>query len=99
MSSASFYNAINTKFELFYQNLLTNISHIQNNKHFLLKIKIRNTCHKYKKIKVPYKHKQVIRKLSKYENIGILRQDKEGGRGSDHGQFKIYAKFFRYIRQ
>ena len=79
ISSASFYNAFNTKFELFYQNLLTNISHIPNNRLFLLKIKIRNTCHKYKKITVPYKYKQVIRKLSKYENIGILRQDKEGG--------------------
>ena len=81
MSSASFYNAINTKFELFYQNILTNISHVPNNRLFLLKIKFRNTCHKYKKIKVPYKYKQVIRKLSKYENIVILRQDKEEEEG------------------
>ena len=51
--SASFYNAINRGFELFYQNLLTNISQIPNDRLFLFKTKIRNTCHKYMKTIIP----------------------------------------------
>ena len=41
--------------------------------------KLRNTCKKYCKIKVPFKYKEVIKKLSNNNSIVILKQDK--GRG------------------
>ena len=44
-----------------------------------VKTKLRNTCKKYCKIKVPFKYKEVIKKLSNNDRIVILKQDK--GRG------------------
>ena len=40
---------------------------------------MRNTCEKYSEIKVPYKHREIIRNLSNNKNIVIMKQDK--GRG------------------
>ena len=44
-----------------------------------VKTKLGNTCKKYCKIKIPFKHKEVIKKLSNNNRIVILKQDK--GRG------------------
>ena len=73
------YNSINTEFELFYQNILRDISHIPEQNLAHVKTKLRSTCEKYCKIKVPFKYKEVIKKLSSNNSIVILKQDK--GRG------------------
>ena len=45
----------------------------------VLKTRIQNTCHKYNRINVPYRYRQIIRNLSSNEKIKVLKQDK--GRG------------------
>ena len=62
------YNSINMEFERSYQNISCNIFHIpeQNLTHFTTKL--RNTCEKYCKIKVPFKYKEVI-KQQQYSNL------------------------------
>ena len=72
------YNSINKEFELFYQNILRDTSHIPEQNLAHVKSKFQNTCEKYCKIKVPFKYKEVIKKLSN-NSIVILKQDK--GRG------------------
>ena len=52
MPSASCYNPINTGFELFHQNLLTNISHIPENVLSLLKTKIQNDSDDHRQFKI-----------------------------------------------
>ena len=73
------YNSISTEFELFYQNILRDNSHIPEQNLAHAKTKLRSTCEKYCKIKVPFKYKEVIKKLSSNNSIVILKQDK--GRG------------------
>ena len=72
-------NAIFTEFEQFFQNLLRDISHIPENELSRIKTKLRNTCEKYCNVKVPYKYRDIVSKLSKREDIVISKQDK--GRG------------------
>ena len=64
---------------MFYQNLLKNISNIPETKLQQIKTKLLSTCDKYTKIKVPYKHRKTVNKLSKRNDIVILKADK--GRG------------------
>ena len=64
---------------MFYQNLLKNISNIPETKLQQIKTKLLSTCDKYTKIKVPYKHRKIVNKLSKRNDIVILKADK--GRG------------------
>ena len=45
------YNSINTEVELFYQNILHDISHIPEETLAHVKTKLRNTCQKYLKLK------------------------------------------------
>ena len=71
--------AIFTEFEQFFQTLLRDISHIPENELNRIKTKLRNTCEKYCNVKVPYKCRDIVYKLSKKEDIVILNQDK--GRG------------------
>ena len=73
------YNSINTEFELLFQNILRDISHIPDQNLAHVKTKFRNTCEKYCKIKIPFKYKEVIKNLSNNNIIVILKQDK--GRG------------------
>ena len=73
------YNSINKEFELFYQNILRDTSHIPEQTLANVKTKFQNTCEKYCKIKVPFKYKEVIKKLSNNNGIVISKQDK--GRG------------------
>ena len=44
-----------------------------------LKTKLRNTCEKYSNIKIPDKQEDIIKKLTKNEQILVMKQDK--GRG------------------
>ena len=44
-----------------------------------LKTKLLSTCEKYNNIKVPFKHRQVIKRLAENNNILLLRQDKGKG--------------------
>ena len=72
-------NTIATEFELFFQNLLRDISDIPESEISKIKTKLRNTCEKYSKVKVPYRHRKIVLELSKNKNIVILKQGK--GRG------------------
>ena len=69
-------NTVATEFELFFQNLLTDISNIPECEPSKIKTKLRSTSEKYPKVKVPYKHRKIVLELSKNENIVILKQDK-----------------------
>ena len=62
-------NMIYTEFEVFYQGLLKDIGNIRETELQLIKIKLRNTCEKYPKIKVPYKYIKIINELRKREDI------------------------------
>ena len=72
-------NTIATEFELFFQDLLRDISNIPECQLSKIKTKLRNTYKKYSKVKFPYKHRKIVLELSKNENIVTLKQDK--GRG------------------
>ena len=72
-------DAIFTESEQFFQNLLRDISHIPENKLNRIKIKLRNTCEKYCNVRAPCKYRDIVSKLSKREDLVILKQDK--GRG------------------
>ena len=72
-------NAIFTEFEQFFQNLLRDILLIPENELSRIKTKLRNTCDKYCNVKVPYKYRDNVSKLSKRQDIVILKQDKERG--------------------
>ena len=72
-------NRIHTEFEEFYQGILKDITHIPENYLSSLKTKLRNTCKKYSKIRVPYKYEEIIDQLSRNKDLCILKQDK--GRG------------------
>ena len=72
-------NSVNTEFEIFYQNILDDISKLPEQKIDKIKTNLRSTCEKYYKVKPHYKYRQVIENLSKNKSIVILKQDK--GRG------------------
>ena len=72
-------NTIETEFELFYQRLLKNISHILEEQISAVKTKLCRTWGSYYSIHVPHKYKKVIERLSKNNNIIIMKQDKERG--------------------
>ena len=58
---------------MFYQNLLKNISNIPETKLQQIKTKLLSTCDEYAKIKVPYKHRKRVNKLTKQNEIVILK--------------------------
>ena len=53
------------------------ISHIPDEQLAVLKTRIRNTCHKYNRISVPYRYREIIRNLSNNEKIKVLKKDKD----------------------
>ena len=69
-------NMIYTEFEVFYQGLLKDIGNIPETELQLIKAKLRNTCEKDTKIKVPYKYRKIINELRKREAIAVLKADK-----------------------
>ena len=72
-------NSLNTEFEMFFQNLLNDISVIPEENLARIKTKLRSTREKYYQVKPYFKYSHVIQKLSKNKEIVILKQDK--GRG------------------
>ena len=69
-------NMIYTEFEVFCQGLLKDIGNIPETESQLIKAKLRNTCEKDTKIKVPYKYRKIINELRKREAIAVLKADK-----------------------
>ena len=69
----------------FYQSTLSNISHIPDEQLAVLKTRIKNTCHKYNRINVTYRYRQIIRNLSNNEKVKVLKQDKGCGVHKDYG--------------
>ena len=45
----------------------------------MLKTRIQNTSHKYNRINVLYRYRQIIRNLSNNEKIKVLKQDNSSG--------------------
>ena len=72
-------NKLFREVEMFYQNILKDISHLDNDVITRLKTKLRHTCDKYSRIKVPYKYRNAINNLRTNKQLVILKQDK--GRG------------------
>ena len=70
---------INTEFEHYYQNIKNTVPKISDEKMLQPKTKLLSTCEKYNNIKVPFKHRQVIKRLAENNNIMLLRQDKGKG--------------------
>ena len=58
---------------------MRDISDIPESEISKIRTKLRNTCEKYSKVKVPYRHRKIVLELSKNKKIVILKQDK--GRG------------------
>ena len=77
--TSSNYNAAETEFELFDQNILSNILHIPENELTQLKSKLQNVCHKYNNIKIPYKSQHIIANLKNNKAQNVLEQDKGSG--------------------
>ena len=72
-------NLINTEFEHYFQNIKSSVSNISDENILQLKTKLLSTCGKYNNLKVPYKHRQVIKRLAENKDIIISRQDKGKG--------------------
>ena len=72
-------NLINTEFEHYFQNIKNTVPNISDDKMLQLKTKLLSTCEKYNNVKVPFKHRQVIKRLAENKNIMLLRQDKGKG--------------------
>ena len=70
------WNKLFAEFEIVNQNILKDISHLNNNIITRLKIKLRHTCDKYSWIKVLYKYHKVINNLYRNNQLVILKQDK-----------------------
>ena len=62
-------NRVQVEIEQVYQKLVKDISHISG--------KLRSTCERYGKIRVPYKYKTITDRLWKNPNIFIMKQEKE----------------------
>ena len=71
------WNKLFTEFEMFYQNILKDIFHLNNDVITRLKTKLRHTCDKYSRIKISYKYRNVIDNLRRNKQLVILKQDKE----------------------
>ena len=72
-------NKLFTEFEIFYQNILKYISHLNNDVITRLNTQLRHTCDRYSRINVPYKYRNVINNLRGNKQLVILKKDK--GRG------------------
>ena len=72
-------NKLFIEFEIFYQNNLKDLPNLPEHDTMALKSKLRHTCKKYSKIKVPYKHLTVTDNLRPNKDIVILKQDKSKG--------------------
>ena len=64
---------IEAEFEQFYHGLLKDISNTPEENLSTLKTKLRSKWEKYTRIKLPYKYQQTKNKLSKNQNIAIMK--------------------------
>ena len=69
-------HAIKTEFEVFYQSLLKNISHIPENDISLINTKTAKYMWKIQQGYVPYEYRRIVENLSKNESIVITKHDK-----------------------
>ena len=60
-------------------NIKNTVTKISDEKILQPKTKLLSTCEKYNNIKIPFKHRQVIKRLAENNNIMLLRQDKGKG--------------------
>ena len=72
-------NSVNTEFESFYQSLLLGISIIPEESITRTKTQLRSTCEKYYNVKIYFRYRHAIKRLSKNNDIVILKQDKGKG--------------------
>ena len=72
-------NKIDTEFKLYFQSINRYANDIPDNKISHLKTRLRNICDKYNCIRVLYKFRKIVEKLSRNNSIMVLKQDK--GRG------------------
>ena len=72
-------HTIKAEFEVFYQSLFKNISHIPESDISLIKTKLRSTYETYSNVYMPYEYRRIVENLSKNHSIVTLTQDK--GRG------------------
>ena len=79
ISSKADSNLIYTEFECSYQNSVHKIENLSDDQKCQLKAKLGSACEKYNCVKVPFKYREIINKLSNNTNIILLRHDK--GRG------------------
>ena len=70
---------LEVEFEQLYKDIIWNVDDIGQDEKINLKTKILSCYKNYTKIKTPYEHREIIKNLSKNENICLLKQDK--GRG------------------
>ena len=70
---------LEVEFENLYQNILWNSNNIGEEEKLNLKTKVLSCFRNYGKIKTPYKHQEIMKKLSSNKEICLLKQDK--GRG------------------
>ena len=68
-----------TEFETYYQTIVHKLTNLPETEISHLKTKLRSVCEKYNTIKIVYKEKEIINRLSKNPRIIVLRQD--NGRG------------------
>ena len=72
-------NLIYTMFKCYYQNIVYKIKNLSDDHKRQLKTKLGSACKKYNPVKVPFKYREIINKLSNNSNIILLPQDKEKG--------------------
>ena len=84
-------NLIYPEFETYYQSILHILTNLPETE--ILHLKARSACKKYNTIKIPYKEKEVINKLSKNppNNNTTSRQRQRTGY---HGQREIHRKMY-----
>ena len=70
-------NSVNTEFESFYQSLLRDISTIPEERTARIKTQLRSKFEKYYKVKIPFRQRQAIEKLSNNKDFVVLKQDKQ----------------------
>ena len=68
-------NSVNTEFESFCQSIST----IPEESIARIKTQLRSTCEKYYNVKIPFRYRQAIKRLSNNKGIVILKHD--NGRG------------------
>ena len=70
-------NLIYTKFKCYYQNIVHKIENWSDYQKCQLKMNLWNACKKFNCVKVPFKYRGKMNKLSNNSNIILLCQDKE----------------------